>query len=201
MKNSDNFPQNQRPDDDLIENASSFEEARAIIQSRLNYLRADINYHTTAEEALFTELCKAHEDKKHRLMDFYAKFYSPCKVSNPEFIASGQTDMNDLMINFSEGYDKFIDSMEKEYLSLTLRRRRATTLMSKMLSKKYPYCRIMYLYYYMNMDPKKISGSLFISRATFYRLKSLALNMLTSLYYPVGSGMKEITDNSVNNEE
>lgn len=179
-----NNPQENDHNDGMIGNASSFEEARAIIITRLNYLRADINYHTTAEEALFAELCKAHEDKKHRLMDLYAKFYSPCKVSDPAFISGGQKDMNDLMINFSEGYDRFIMSMEKEYMELTLRRRRATMLLSKILSIKYPLSRLLYLYYYVNMDPGKISDALYISRATFYRLKSHGINMLTSLYYP-----------------
>ena len=41
----------------------------------------------------------------------------------------------------------------------------------------------MYLYYYKKKDPSEISESLFISRATFYRLKSVAINTLTSLYY------------------
>ena len=180
----DDLPQRNNRNGDMIGNASSFEEARAIIVTRLNYLRADISYHTTAEEALFAELCKAHEDKKQRLMDLYAKFYSPCKVSDPAFISGGQKDMNDLMINFSEGYDKFIMSMEKEYMELTQRRRRATMLLSKILSIKYPLSRLLYLYYYVNLDPGKISDALYISRATFYRLKSHAINTLTAIYYP-----------------
>ena len=96
----------------------------------------------------------------------------------------GQKDMNDLMINFSEGYDKFIMSMEKEYMELTQRRRRATMLLSKILSIKYPLSRLLYLYYYVNLDPGKISDALYISRATFYRLKSHAINTLTAIYYP-----------------
>ena len=194
---TNDFPQENNPNDDMIGNASSFEEARAIIITRLNYLRADINYHTTAEEALFAELCKAHEDKKHRLMDMYARFYSPCKVSDPAFISGGQTDMNDLMINFSEGYDKFIMSMEKEYMQLTLRRRRATMLLSKILSIRYPLSRILYLNYYVNMDPVKISDALFISRATFYRLKSNGINSLTAIYYPPKNKKKKASDDDL----
>ena len=57
-------------------------------------------------------------------------------------------------------------------------------LLSKILSIKYPLSRLLYLYYYVNMDPGKISDALYISRATFYRLKSHGINMLTSLYYP-----------------
>lgn len=175
--------------DDHIE-ASSFEEARAIILSRLTFLRADINYRTSAEEALFNELCKAHEDKKHKLLDFYARFYSPCRVSNPTFNPGGEVDMNDLMINFSEGYDKFIMSMEKEYYDLTQRRRRATILLSRILSLSYPYSRLMYLTYYMNIDQPTIVSSLFISRATYYRLKSKAINALTAIYYHNDGGSR-----------
>ena len=174
-------------DDEHIE-ASSFEEARAIILTRLAFLRADINYRTSAEEALFNELCKAHEDKKHKLLDFYARFYSPCRVINPEFNPGGEVDMNDLMINFSEGYDKFIMSMEKEYYDLTKRRRRATILLSKLLSLSYPYSRLMYLTYYMNIDMQTIIESLFISRATYYRLKAKAVNALTAIYYSGNGG-------------
>ena len=96
--------------------------------------------------------------------------------------------MNDLMINFSEGYDKFIMSMEKEYYDLTKRRRRATILLSKLLSLSYPYSRLMYLTYYMNIDLHTIIESLFISRATYYRLKAKAVNALTAIYYSGNGG-------------
>lgn len=57
-------------------------------------------------------------------------------------------------------------------------------LLSKILSIKYPLSRLLYLYYYVNLDPGKISDALYISRATFYRLKSHAINTLTAIYYP-----------------
>ena len=91
--------------------------------------------------------------------------------------------MNEVMINFSEGFNDFITSMEEQYVSCLIKRRRATILLSKMLSIQLPYSRLMYLYYYKKKDPSEISESLFISRATFYRLKSVAINTLTSLYY------------------
>ena len=75
-------------------------------------------------------------------------------------------------------------SMEEEYVAQLIRRRNATILLSKMLSIKYPYSKIMYLYYYKAMTDIEIADSLYISRATFYRLKDAGLTILTSMYYP-----------------
>ena len=165
------------------DNDASFEEARAIINSRLNHLRSDLSDHSETEDILFNEIYKAYEDRKISLMDLYACYYAPCKVSEPTFLPNGQGDMNDVMISFSEGFKDFIASMEKQYVNCLMRRRRATILLNKMLSINLPYSRIMYLYYYKKKDPDEISESLFISRATFYRMKSVAINDLTRLYF------------------
>ena len=170
--------------DDAIENVASFEEARAVINARLNCLCADLNDHSDNEDRYFNEICKAYEDKKMSFMDLYAGYYAPCKVTDPTFVPKGEGDMNEVMLDFSEGFNDFIHSMEEQYVSCLIRRRRATILLSKMLSIQQPYSRLMYLYYYKKQDPAQISESLFISRATFYRLKSMAINTLTSLYYP-----------------
>ena len=169
--------------DDTIENVSSFEEARAIINTRLNHLCADLKERSDSEDRYFDEICKALEDQKLSFMDIYAGYYAPCKVSDPVFLPKGQGDMNEVMVNFSDGFNDFITSMEEQYVSCLIRRRRATILLSKMLSIQLPYSRLMYLYYYKKMDPRDISADLYISRATFYRLKSNAINALTSLYY------------------
>ena len=169
---------------DALENVASFEEARAIIKARLNHLNSDLMDHSETEENLFNEICKAYEDRKIDFMDLYACYFAPCKVSDPVFLPAGQGDMNDVMIDFSEGFNEFISSMEDQYIICFIKRRRATTLFSKMLSVKLPYSRLMYLYYYKKLDPDEISDSLYISRSTFYRLKSAAINALTKLYYP-----------------
>ncbi|MBR3247976.1 MAG: hypothetical protein IKG03_06235 [Clostridiales bacterium] len=170
--------------DDAIENVASFEEAKAIINTRLNHLCADLTDCSDMEDKYFKEICKAYDDKKMSFMDLYAGFYAPCKVSDPLFLPKGQGDMNDVMINFSEGFNEFIASMEEQYVTCLIRRRRATILLSKMLSIQLPYSRLMYLYYYKKQDVSEISESLYISRATFYRLKSVAINTLTGLYFP-----------------
>jgi hypothetical protein len=124
-------------------------------------------------------------------MDLYAGYYAPCKVSDPTYVPKGQGDMNDVMINFSEGFNDFVKSMEEQYVNCLIRRRRATILLSRMLSIRLPYSRLMYLYYYKKKDPDEISETLYISRATFFRLKSFAINELTEMYYtPKGKDKK-----------
>ena len=166
------------------EDVKTFSEAKDIIRTRLKYLRVDLGEHTPLEDSLVAEITMAHEDKRRSLMDFYAHFCSPCKVSEIELLPKAQTDMNDVMIDFSEGYEKFIQMLEEEYVSQMIRRRSATILLSKVLSIKYPYSKIIYLYYYKSMSDSEIASSLFISRATFYRIKDTGLTMLTSMYYP-----------------
>ncbi len=170
--------------DEAIENATSFKEARAIIVSRLNNLCIDLSAYSTSEDALTNEILKAQEDKVNGLMDFYAGLFAPCKVTNPSKIPTGQADMNDILIDFSEGFNDFIESMEERYVELIMRRRKATILLSRMLSFKLPFSQLMYLFYYKRMHRDEITKMLFISRATFYRLKSQAIDALTRFYYP-----------------
>ena len=172
-----------RNSDDSIEDVASFEEARAIVSQRLSNLREDLSVRTGAEESLFAELIRTGEERNRSLMDLYACFYSPCKVSDTEYVPKAQGDMNDVMIDFSNGYEEFVKSMEEEYSTLMSRRRRAQGLLRRILSIPYPYSRVMYHFYYLAEEPEKISEELFISRATFYRIKSVALNILTSMYY------------------
>lgn len=178
--------------DEAIENVASFAEARAIINARLNHLCEDLADYPETEYKILNEICKAYEDRKVSFMDLYAGYYAPCKVSESAYMPKGQGDMNDVMINFSEGYNDFIKSMEEQYVNCLIRRRRATILLSRMLSIRLPYSRLMYLYYYKKKDPDEISESLYISRATFFRLKSFAINELTEMYYtPKGKDKNE----------
>lgn len=170
--------------DEAIENAASFGEARAIIVSRLNRLREDLSFQPSVEDPIIAEICKAREDGTTSLMDIYAGYYSPCKVSEPAYIPKGQGDMNDIMISFSEGFSEFIESLEEQYVELIIRRRRATILLNRMLSIRLPLARLMYLYYYQRIDPGDVTNKLYCSRATFYRLKSNAISAITRMYYP-----------------
>ena len=189
MKNTN--PNNLNNIDEAIENVASFEEAKAIINARLKRLCEDLADFPETENKLLNEICKVYEDRKISFMDLYAGYYAPCKVSDPTYVPKGQGDMNDVMINFSEGFNDFIKSMEEQYVNCLIRRRRATILLSRILSIRLPYSRLMYLYYYKKKDPDEISESLYISRATFFRLKSFAINELTEMYYtPKGKDKK-----------
>lgn len=185
MRNENNF--NRFIRDEAIENATTFEEARAIIVSRLNDLRCDLSDRSPVEDSIVTEICRAREDKKQSLMDLYAGYFSPCKVTDPTYLPKGQADMNELMINFSEGFKTFIQSMEEQYVNSIIKRRRATILLNRMLTIKLPCALIMYLYYYKHLDAQEVEDLLFISRATFYRLKSYSINTITKFYYPANN--------------
>ena len=186
--NFDNSNFNKYFRDEAIENASSFKEARAIIVSRLNNLCIDLSAYSSSEDAITNEILKAQEDKINGLMDFYAGLFSPCKVTDPGKIPTGQADMNDILIDFSEGFNDFIETLEERYVELIMRRRKATILLNRMLSFKLPFSRLMYLFYYKRMHRDEIIKMLFISRATFYRLKSQAIDALTRIYYPYNNG-------------
>lgn len=171
-------------DYDDIGKVSSFAEARAIINARLNHLREDLADVPEIEERLLKEIEKAHDDKRISLMDLYAGFYSPCKIADTCFEPKGNGDMNDVMLDFSKGFDEFIESMEEQYVECIIKRRRAAVLLKRMLSLGLPFSKILYLSYYKKLEPNEIIKNNFFSRATFYRLKSFAINTLTSLYYP-----------------
>ena len=183
MEKNDNTNYNRINRDEAIENATTFEEARAIIVSRLNALRSDLSDKSPVEDTIIAEICRAREDKKQSLMDLYAGYFAPCKVTDPAYKPKAQGDMSELMINFSEGYKAFINSLEEQYVNSIIKRRRATILLNRMLSIKMPCALIMYLYYYKHVDQADILDRLFISRATFYRIKSAAINSLTKMYY------------------
>ena len=185
--------------DEEIENANSFEEARAIIVSRLNNLHVDLYARVPGEEAMLNEILKAHKDKFQGLMDIYAGFYSPCKVADTSFQPRGQADMNDIMIDFSEGFEKFIESLEERYVEMIIARRRATELLGKMLSLKLPFSQLLYLYYYKRVHPEDVFSLLFFSRATFYRMKGEAITELTRMYYPYNKNKDNNNDNDKDN--
>ncbi len=175
--------------DDEMKDISSFDEARAIIETRLNHLHSDLFIRTKAEEALLNNILKSEDEIKTALMDVYAGYYSPCKVTDTVFVPKGDGDMNDMMIDFSEGYDDFVRDMQVAYAEKLDRKRKAAQLVKNILSLKYPYSRVLYLSYYQLKDPDDVADMLYFSRATFYRSKSLGINMLTKIYYPhLGNG-------------
>ena len=162
----------------------SFEQAMEIMKLRLKYLRFDLGLSTSIEDSLIHELLTAYEDKKISLMDLYAHFYSPCKVSDPGLTVKGTGDMTDVMVDFSEGYEKFIKSLGDEYVNYMIRRRSAAVLLSKLLSLEYPRSKVLYLHYFKEKSDVNVAKALFCSRATFYRTKKEALEELTLMYYP-----------------
>ena len=182
MSKKKNQPDNHGYDENC--KVETFEQAKSIMKTRLKYLRVDLGIHSSVEDSLITEFRMICEDKNRNLMDYYTHFYAPCKVSSPEPVICGQGDMNDTMIDFSEGYDKFIKALGEEYANHIIRRRNASILLTKLLSLNHLQTRILYYYYYKAMDEKMIIDLMFISRSTFYRIKNNGLTMLTAIFYP-----------------
>ncbi len=181
------------------DDVESFEQATEVMKLRLKYLRFDLGLSTSIEESLINELLTAYEDKKISLMDLYAHFYSPCKVSDPGFSVKGNGDMTDVMVDFSEGYEKFIKSLGDEYVNYMVRRRSAAVLLSKVLSLEYPRSKVLYLHYFKEKSDINVANALFCSRATFYRTKKEAIEELTHMYYP--NLVPEVDGNKTVNEE
>ena len=100
----------------------------------------DLGLSTSIEDSLIHELLTAYEDKKISLMDLYAHFYSPCKVSDPGLTVKGTGDMTDVMVDFSEGYEKFIKSLGDEYVNYMIRRR--SCFLSSIRVPKFCICTI-----------------------------------------------------------
>ena len=59
--------------------------------------------------------------------------------------------------------------------------------MTKLLSIKYPYSKVMYLCYYKNMRDSEIREKFFMSKSSYYRVKNIGLDMITKMYYPGNS--------------
>ena len=193
------------PDDDYDSLGQSgktftYEEALDVIRRKLKYLRIDLGIDSKMEKELVKEMITAYSDKQISLMDLYAHFYAPCKITDPEFKIMGCGDMSDVMIDFSEGYEKFIKSLGDEYVNYMIRRRSAAILLSKIMTLPYPVSKIMYMRYFKEKSDLEIAANMFFSRATFYRLHKSGIDKLTAMYFPQFAQMSGKDDDSYDTE-
>jgi len=86
------------------------------------------------------------------------------------------------MIDFSQGFDKYIASLEKEYADAKRRRNEAVKLLTMLMTLKPPYSMILYLRYYRKISPKDACYQLHIARSTLFRKQSAALTQLSELF-------------------
>jgi len=157
-------------------------ELRSMLVTRLNSLHSDVNARNEKAECYLAELKKARKDKRKALMDLYAAENAPVKVADLSRLPKKECDMTGEMIDFSQGFDKYIASLEKEYADAKRRRNEAVKLLTMLMTLKPPYSMILYLRYYRKISPKDACYQLHIARSTLFRKQSAALTQLSELF-------------------
>ena len=149
---------------------------------RLKKLNADLNGSYDETTDFFIKLCRLYEDKKTDLMNVYAKYYTGAKITDPEFVPAGNSDMTDYMIRFSEGYEIFVKKLEKHYADIVRKRKEAISLFTCMVSLPLSMSCVLYLTYFKELTPEEVTKRLYISRSTYFRLKHRAVELLVDKY-------------------
>ncbi len=157
-------------------------ELRTMLLTRLNSLQTDVNTVPEKAKCYLTELRKTRNDKRRALMDVYAADYAPAKVTDFSGLPKKEGDMTGEMLDFSNGFDKYIASLEEEYMDAKKQRKDAIRLMTLILSLKQPYSRILYLRYYKRLSPEDACFEMHIARSTLFRKQSTALSQLMELF-------------------
>ena len=157
-------------------------ELRSILISKLKSLSIDFNVAPDTTAAFLSEVKKTREEKRKAMMALYAEYYAPQKVTDYSGLPKRQSDMTAEMIDFSNGFDRYIASIEAEYNSVIKQKRDAAALLSLVLSLEQPYSRILYLRYYKKMSPDDVCSTLHIARSTMFRKRNAALGELVELF-------------------
>lgn len=157
-------------------------ELKSILMSRLNRLQDDVDTVPEKARSYMTEIKRTNSDRYRALMDIYATDNAPVKVSDYSLIPKKQGDMTAEMLDFSSGFDKYIDSLEKEYLAARMKRCEAIRLMTLVLSLPQPYSRLLYLRFYRKLSPDDASNVMHLARSTMFRKQSTAMGLLVEMY-------------------
>ena len=157
-------------------------ELKSMLLTRLNSLQTDVNTVPEKAKCYLTELRKTRNDKRKALMNVYAADYAPAKVTDFSGLPKKEGDMTGEMLDFSNGFDKYIDSLEQEYMDAKRQRKEAVRLLTLMLSLKQPYSRILYLRYYKKLSPEDACFEMHIARSTLFRKQNAALSQLMELF-------------------
>ncbi|MBR1906198.1 MAG: DUF1492 domain-containing protein [Clostridiales bacterium] len=157
-------------------------ELKTMLITRLNTLHSDVNNRNEKAESYLSELRKTRNEKRKALMDIYAGENAPVKVTDYSGIPKKECDMTGEMIDFSQGFDDYIASLEKEYADAKRRRNEAIKLLTMLMTLKTPYSMILYLRYYRRLSPKDACRQLHIARSTLFRKQNTALSLLSELY-------------------
>ena len=171
--------------DRLLENKRnvlSRKKLRSYLLVKLNSMYKDVNASPDKTASCLSDVRRTEEDKRKILMDLYAGYYAPAKVTDFSGLPKRQCDMTAEMLDFAENFDKYIASIEKEYSVLIKQKREAVALLAMVLSLRQPYSRILYLKYYKKMSPVAMCDEMHIARSTLFRKRNVALGELAELF-------------------
>lgn len=160
----------------------SRKELKSILMSRLNTLQDDVDKVPENVRIYMTEIKRTNSDRYRALMDIYATENVHVKVADYTGIPKKPSDMTAEMLEFSSGFDKYIDSLEKEYLAARIRRSEAIRLMTLVMSLQQPYSRLLYLRFYRKLSPDDASNAMHLARSTMFRKQSTAMGLLIDSY-------------------
>ena len=155
---------------------------RSYLLVKLNSIYSDVNSSPEKSCRFLSEINKSEQDKRKILMDVYAAYYSPEKVTDYSSLPKRSCDMTAEMLDFSENFDKYLASIEEEYNVYVRQKREAVALLALILSLRQPYSRILYLKYYRRMSPADMCSEMHIARSTLFRKRNAALGELAELF-------------------
>ena len=168
-------------------------ELRNFLLLKLRSLYTDVNLEPERIESYLEEIRKTSEDKRKLMMNLYAKYYAPEKVTDYSGLPKRECDMTSEMLDFSSGFEIYLNSIEEEYNVIVKQKREAFARWSLVLSLKQPYSRILYFRYYKRMSTKDTCDKLHIARSTLFRKREVALLEL-SKQFAVRNDIEVVSD-------
>ena len=150
-----------------------------VLRERLSTLYEDLTCTHNEAIALVNLMNESINDKNMMIKDVYFRDRAPVKVLSTVFSGSGGTyDIEDELINISEGYDKFVKRLSYRTSCVLNRHAMALSLFLEILSLPDPYSKILYLHFYKGFPLTQVSEILFISKSACYRHSEKGIRML-----------------------
>ena len=155
---------------------------RSYLLLKLNSMYKDVNMSPDRTNSYLSNVKRTEEDKRKLLMELYAGYYAPVKVTDYSGLPKRSCDMTGEMLDFVDNFDKYVASLEEEYNAWIKQKREAVALLAMVLSLRQPYSRILYLKYYKKMSPMQMCNEMHIARSTLFRKRNDALAKLAELF-------------------
>lgn len=150
-----------------------------VLRERLTTLYTDLTCTQTEAVALVNLMSDSIDDKTNMIRDVYFRDRAPVKVLSTVFSGSGSNyDIENEIIEVSEGYDKFIKRLGYKTSSVLNRHALALSLFLEILALPDPYSKILYLHFYKGLTITEVSEALFISKSACHRQEQKGIRML-----------------------